>query len=155
MRASERLIERWAHAGLSIMPGASEHALQAFEAKHNMALPADFRGYLAHVGGDALDACMGNCGAEDYYIFWSLDRVRSVRDECGNGGDLLPHGEDPQQHFIFADWLLWSHAYAICLGARQSGRIAIVASKDHRRFVADSFTEFVDAYLRDPAQPIY
>ncbi|MFT4253839.1 MAG: hypothetical protein QM608_15310, partial [Caulobacter sp.] len=57
-------------------------------------------------------------------------------------------GDGSAKTLLFADTLLWSTAWGICCEEGPDfGRIFLVI--DSCRFVADSFTEFVDRYLKD------
>jgi len=62
-----------------------------------------------------------------------------------------PRLADIGSYFAFADYMQWSWAYAICLAPDQLGKILQFGTK-FPRIVADSFSQFVDAYLTDSEQ---
>ncbi len=143
-RAACRLVAYWLSIGSRIKPGASEHDLQAFEKRHSVCLPEDFREYLmlcdglrsedsGHFGGDGNDW-------RTVIEFWPLKRISAERD--GVSGE----------YFGFADFLIDSHWYVICLSAdvHLSGAVGVGDENGIDRQIGDSFSDFVEVYLRDP-----
>jgi hypothetical protein len=149
MKPYQALIQHWSVEGLTISPGISEEALQDFESKQRVSFPADFREYLANVNG------MAPIGGQDSdgkgFAFWPLNRIRPVPEECAAGRIRVPTFGGVESYFAFADYMQWSWAYAISLQLSQSGKILQFGTHSPT-VIAGSFTEFVEAYLRDSKQ---
>ncbi len=126
--------------------GASQAALTALEQSLGIALPADFRDYLAIVEGMDGGHWVGN-----EIEFWPIARIREEADdwgcfEPGKEGTLLP----------FADFLINSHAYAIRVSSTNSAVFLVLGGvwpgTQRRQTVlqcASSFEEFVARYEQD------
>ena len=81
--------------------------------------------------------------------WWSVDHVRNISDEYQHPISDAELAAEAASYLFFADYMIWSWAWAICCGdGPNRGKIAVISSPD--RFVASSFSEFVDGYLRDP-----
>jgi hypothetical protein len=150
MKPYQQLIRHWKSEGLTIADGVGE-ALRVFEVKHGVTFPEEFREYLANVNG------MLQIGGQDSdgkgFAFWPLNRIRAVPDECAASKVKVPNFDEVESYFAFADYLQWSWAYAIALGTKRRG--AILQFGTHSpRIVADSFAEFVEAYISD-AERLY
>ncbi|GEM_PF-1517450 len=122
--------------------GAAEVASLA--AHYGVRLPDDFRDYLIHACSTVDDG--GNMDAFTNG-WWGLERIRSVTEECGEKADVVL-GDGSAKTLLFADTLIWCSAWGICCEEGPDfGRIFLAI--DSCCFVADSFTEFVDRYLKD------
>jgi hypothetical protein len=122
----------------------SEARVGALESRYGIRIPEDFRRYLL---GRALS---DEYTDDEMTAWWSLNRIQSIRDEYKDGTGNPAIAEEADAYLFFADYLIWCWAWAICSSQGPNrGRIAFIGSPDG--FVADSFTEFVDRYLRDPA----
>src|SRR5262249_51632366 len=101
-------------------------------------LPDDFAAYFRTIDG------MDTAQSDQHEIrFWPLSEVRPLTTEL-NGATSQSAGL-----FVFADFLLWSHAYAIRLADGKANEIVIVGGDAPIR-IADSFIEFLTAYCRQP-----
>jgi len=139
--AARRLIEFWESIGSRIRPGASAQDLLAFERRHKICLPQDFREYLTLCNGLSLD----DSGHFDHdwlglIEFWPLETISAKHDGA------------PGAYFGFADFLIDSHWYVIRLSVNGNIRSPVgVGDKvgiDEQ--LGDSFSDFVDVYLHDP-----
>jgi SMI1 / KNR4 family (SUKH-1) len=137
MCPSERLIKWWDEERPS---GASEHDLDELERRYDLRLPDDFRAYLK--------AAMpqGNSWDPEGTNWCQLSEIKSVREVCEFDRVTL---ENDDKQLIFADFLVWCYAWAVdCSDGPNRGKVAVVGlGADH--YVADSFNEFVDRYMRD------
>jgi hypothetical protein len=135
----------WRDAGLKIRPGVDLPAIRAFEIKHNVLLPADFREYFLTVDGmeDELDAGTNR--------FWPLAMVKLASEELK---DIHPDRWAYPECFVFADHCMWCLAWAVRLGKEPlqvSGPVFQVTGDTVRgRMIAPSFMHFVEMYLRNP-----
>jgi hypothetical protein len=79
--------------------------------------------------------------------FWMLEEVAPLPD----GAPQYSDGEyvkNPETLFLFADYSIWAHAYAIRLGRTtlDSNEVVIIGYKSPK-LISDSFSEFVETYL--------
>jgi TonB family protein len=131
---------RWAADGFGRGPSLTEADVAAFEARHGRGLPADARAYFLALNGFAGCAAMD----EELLTFWNLSRVRPLSEEAPSLN--VP---DAESYFVFVDYLIWSHAYALRLHPGENPTAEVVFVDDGRPVVvAGSLTEFLEGYLR-------
>jgi hypothetical protein len=136
----ERIKARWTAEGIKLRPGASTEALDRFEDRHQVALPPAFRAYFEAVDGT------GDYTEDASIRFWPLAEVETIA-----GYQVRESGEVPEfdRWFIFADFLINSHVYAVHLSPDPAA-VGPVASWDGDLILqAPSFTAFLDRYLTD------
>lgn len=140
-----RLKEHWLSEGLDLNPGVSNEDLNAFESKYQVSLPGDLRDYFLAVNGMAQ-------GVTDNALirFWPLNEVKPIPEEAPDYDDPS-YIQDPQSLFFFADYSIWSHAYAIRLSSSsEASNPVIVIGDESPTQMFDSFSELVSSYLNDP-----
>jgi SMI1/KNR4 family protein SUKH-1 len=129
-----RLSAAWAAEDVRPAGPASSDAIAAFEHRHGVSVPPDFRLYLETLNGaqGGRDA-MGN---KETFAFWHLDEIEP---EDVGGVRVLP----------FADFLIDSHRYVIALSAEPGGSTPILIHHHNGSLIriADSFSDFVRAYI--------
>jgi SMI1 / KNR4 family (SUKH-1) len=137
---AEQVLRFWSSVGLTIRPGVSEAALAEFEARYGVVLPPDMRAYFK-----AVDGMNGEMDDQRMVTFWPLEQVKRVTDELP--GEPRKH----ESYFLFADFLIWSHGYAIRLSAdsEAANPVVIVPADGTTRRVAESFSDFITRYLAD------
>jgi len=123
----------------SSLTGAS--VADALEMRHDIHLPDDFRAYLAEAC-PAEESMQGDC-----FSLWSPEQIKTIREECGSEtppNQVNPEIEaDADRYLVFADFMLWCYAYAICCADGPNwGKVAIIGSTPDR-FVASSFSSFM------------
>lgn len=150
--SATRLIDHWTTQGLKIATGAIEQEVLSFESQNRAILPQDFRDYFLKVNGMVQDF-QNSCDPEGF-AFWPLNQVTNVSKECAKYSPALPVPANPENYFVFADYLQWSWAYAIHLGRSPEAGQVIHLGTLRPKLVAGSFTEFVDLYLQD-AKELY
>ena len=128
----------WERHGVSARAGVANVAIEAFERKHKIELPEDVADYFRAVDGMSEDES-DQLGIR----FWPLDELRPVVEE-------LPAAEaDPfKDYFVFADYSMWAHGYAVRLG--QPVDDVIIVGGESPVAVAPSFREFLQLYLTQP-----
>jgi hypothetical protein len=107
---------------VDINAGVSKAELDSFEAQHHVVLPEDLRDYFLCVNGMPPDE------VDDGMIrFWMLEEVQPL---VLSGPAFSDPGyiQHPESLFLFADYSLWAHAYAIRLGnvPTQSNEVVII-----------------------------
>ncbi len=136
----ESLRKFWLRQGVRLNLGASEDELAAFEAKHHVRLPSDLRDYFTAVNGfDGSETWMTD---DEVITFLGLDEVKPLNEYWSL--DVT----DGDSYFVFADYSLAAHVYAIRLmsGADVGNAVAVVYDNKPVR-VASSFSEFMEGYL--------
>jgi hypothetical protein len=123
----------------------AEAYVGALESRYGIRIPDDFRRYLLHVAPSA------EATDEEVTAWWGLGRIRSVPEEYQHEISNSAIATEAGAYLIFADYLVWCWAWAVCCSEGPNrGRVALIGG-DPDGFVADSFSEFVERYLRDPA----
>ena len=138
----ESLKRHWSSHDVEINAGVSEAELKAFEEKYGVVLPDDLRDYFRCVNGmppDVVDDGMMR--------FWMLEEIGPLPQGAPQYSDGT-YVQNPETLFLFADYSLWAHAYAIRLGNRalESNEVIIIGYESPKS-ISDSFSRFVDTYL--------
>lgn len=139
----ESLQRHWALHQVDANAGVSREELNAFEAKYGVVLPPDMRSYFLCVNGMASDVV-----DEELIRFWMLDEVKPLNEGAPEFSNPL-YIQRPESMFLFADYSLWAHAYAIRLESvpLQSNEVCIIGI-ERPITIANSFSEFVAHYQR-------
>ena len=142
---SEKLESFWLRQNIKLCPGAAEKELCAFETKYGIQFPEDFRQYLRSMNGfDESDHWMID---DNLITFLGLSQIMPL-DKYWSPGFANSAG-----FFVFADYSISAHVYAIQLRNAAVDRNQVVVIYDKLIEVACSFTEFIEGYLkRDDAQ---
>ena len=140
--AGESLKRHWAAHNVDINAGVAKAELDAFEARHRVVLPEDVRDYFLCVNGMAPDE------VDDGTIrFWMLAELQPLTQGAPAFADSS-YIQNPESLFLFADYSLWAHAYAIRLGsAPLPSNEVVIIGYDTPVIACTSFSEFVDIYL--------
>jgi len=140
----ERLRQHWLDQGITLGNGASEFEVGRFESKYNIALPDDFREYLLSISWPVFEE---RWEIDDYLIsFWSIDRIKNLKEK-------YPHfkNSEAESYFIFADYSLSCHTYAIRLQQKEAITpifFTCYIAPDYPIIqIAFSFTEFLERYI--------
>ena len=138
---AETLKQFWLHQGIKLRRGATEEEFAAFELKYNIRLPADLREYLATIDGfDGSEHWMTD---NEVITFLGLDEMKPVSEYWSR--DVA----DANNYFVFADYSLAVHVYAIRLSSNSSDSNDVVVLYDRPVKLARSFSEFVIGYLEN------
>jgi cell wall assembly regulator SMI1 len=131
----------WSRQRIKLRPGASDDRLVNFEIKYNIQLPSDLREYLAAVNGfDDSEFWMTD---DEVITFLGLDEIKPL-------GEYWSHEvEGAQSYFVFADYSISAHVYAIRLAASLDHENTVVVVYDSKPLrVVSSFGKFVESYLK-------
>lgn len=135
---TQRLSDLWLTNGVELRPGVSEQAIEQFEKRHGVLLPLDLRDYFL-----TLDGTGQNQMDDGMLAWWSLDEVTPLADV-----EKSVELEHSQQYFVFADFLISSHHYAIGLFPERAEKNPVVSTSDHPiPVIADSFSDFLRKHL--------
>lgn len=150
MKPHEKLKRHWLDADVAFQaapPALGEETAVRLERKYRIRPPDAFRDYLVFSCPLDDDSTVD----EDMTNWWSLDRIKSITDEYPHPISSAPIANAAAKYLFFADGLIWSWAWAIDCGDDENrGRVAVISGSD--RFVADSFSEFVDRYIEEPGK---
>ena len=139
-----RLIAFWSDSAIKMNAGADEAALRRFESHYRVMLPSDMRRYFLHVDGMAED----EMDPVHHVRFWSVQELQPVPDAFE---DPVYQEQVFRDFYIFADYSLWAHAYAIRLADMVTLRHGVcIVGGEAPRTVAGSFAEFIESYLVRP-----
>ena len=135
--AIDRLRNAWIEAGCGIRPGVTDDDIARFASVHDVGLPIDVAAYFRAVDGM-------HEGEHDMHVirFWPLAEMKPALSELPEGDQGLA------SYFVFADYSLWAHAYAVRLGAGPSDVVLVGAEKPFA--LAPTFAEFLDVYIARP-----
>ena len=135
----ELVTTHWLGQGIKLRPGATESEITDFEAKYDVCLPEDMREFLAVVNG--FDNRSGEEVDSDMITFFSLEEIKPL-----NASDWGVASR-AESYFVFADWSISAHVYAVRLLNDCAASSPVVVVYDALVQVADSFAEFMQAYL--------
>ena len=135
----------WRARGFTPGSGAAPTDIARVESELGIALPAEVREYFTTVNGMAEDPGLQTVDPLDVVgatVFWPLARVVPVK-----ATDVeAPHCF--RGCYLFADYLIDSHAYAFRL-SHTGGGVVMVGGAEPLE-VASSFSEFLRLYLESP-----
>ena len=137
---SEKLKSFWRGQGIKLCPGASEEEIRHFETKYAVQLPEDFRQYLGSMNGfDGSEYWMAD---DNLITFLSLDEIKPLNEYWS------PKVANARDFFVFADYSISAHVYAIRLRNAETDQNQVVVVYEELIEVARSFSEFIEQYLR-------
>lgn len=140
----QRLKHHWLARGVEFNDGVSEAAIAAFEHEFGVVLPSDMREYFLTVNGMQPDVT-----DEEMLRFWTLQEFKPLPAAAPLYA-TASYISNPQTLFVFADYSIWAHAYAIRLGvaALNQNEIFIIGG-DYPILLFNSFSQLIDSYLAD------
>jgi len=143
VEAHERLRNWWSQSSPEIIAAAQpESAILTLEQRFQVRLPEDFRRYLL------TSSPVEDSWDKEHTIWWPLGRIRNIPEEYEHEVRHLRIAAAADRYLFFADHCLWCWAWAIsCSDDEDRGRVAMIGGSPDR-FVADSFTDFVERYTR-------
>ena len=134
----ERVREAWTKAGSPGRPGLAEEDVQRFERRLGVRIPDDMRSYLLFMDGMSEGEC-----DEQGIRFWPLSEVKPALEELPEGDARLL-----SNYFVFADYSLWTHGYAVRLTIGRSDVVIVGGAVPIQ--VSSSFAEFLRTYVETP-----
>jgi hypothetical protein len=140
----QKLKNHWLSHQVEFNDGVSQDCLAAFEYEFGVVLPADMREFFGTING-----LPDGTTDEEMIRFWTLQEVKPL--PIGAPAFATPNYIDgPESLFLFADYSLWAHAYAIRLGASDLKKNEIfLVGGDYPVLLFHSFSELIESYLAD------
>ncbi len=120
------------------MPPPGPDQIRRFEDRHGVSFPGDMKAFLYKTGGMETDDW-----DEHEVRFWGLDEMVPLGQEVS--ALAATHGG----FWVFADFLISSHYYAVYLGGNAPNQIAR-ASSGEMEILCATFSEFLRIYLDSP-----
>ncbi|HEX8644292.1 MAG TPA: hypothetical protein VF702_10315 [Allosphingosinicella sp.] len=115
----------------------------AIESRYGLRIPGDFRRFL--IEAPLAEELTDEAGTS----WWPLARIRSLPEEYGHEIASPAIAAEAGAYLFFADYLCWCWAWAVCCSdGPNRRRVALIGGPDD--FVAESFLEVAERYLRDP-----
>jgi hypothetical protein len=156
-RLTERLKSYWSAIGATMRPGVDHSMIASFEAHYGVRIPEDFCDYIANI--DGIDD--GNWDNE-MISFWPLHSIKSVPEALTpfagipNYSQITHRLGEAGAYFVFADFLIWSHVYAVRFGKRESDKSQVLWICGSTYYsVAESFSDFLQMYLDKPESIVF
>ena len=144
----KNVVTFWNNRDVEVQPPVSLEEIDQFESENNLVFPTDFRQYLLTANGTG-DDC-----DDEMFRFWSLSEIKSVEDElAGYKSPDFPYEFTHPNCYVFADYMIWSWAYAIQLSDSpdQPGPVFRVTNgaESEGELISPSFRGFMRQYLVD------
>jgi hypothetical protein len=130
------MVATWRDAGLQL-EATTRSGVEDFERRNRLELPSEFAAFYEAQNGMP----DGVYDAHDIR-FWPLTEVRAAAEELHQAGNAL------DGYYVFADYSLWAHAYAIRLSGLPDD--VVIVGGDAPIQVAPSFASFLEKYVYDP-----
>ncbi|WP_316810300.1 SMI1/KNR4 family protein [Pedobacter heparinus] len=145
----KKLKEKWLAENAISESAVDDNYLSLFQEKNDVRLPDDLIEYFKSLNGTGGDY------ADDFYKFYSIDRIRKVKEEFKNWHGV-PNYQDIlsinniNDLYVFADFNCNLFAYAIELRSKFANKndVYILCGENYKK-IANSFSEFIDLYLKD------
>jgi hypothetical protein len=146
---AERVARFWRDSNADPRPGADSTALADFRLHNDATIPDELAEFYRVTNGIESDA--------NLFAVWSLGAVRRVPEALGDFRGSPDYGEiaqdlpDAEAYLAFADYMIWSHVFAVraFAGDVALGPVVWICGAEHG-IVAPTFAAFWDHYLADP-----
>ncbi len=133
-----RVLIQWRDLEVSPVPLPGMDEFRRFEELHEVSIPADMKAFLSGVGGMEI-----NDWDQHEIRFWRLDELVPL------GQEVETLADEHKDYFVFADFLISSHCYAISLDRNAPGQV-MRASSGEIEILCETFSDFLRTYLDDP-----
>ncbi len=147
----EKLRLHWQQNKVGLRSGIPPKSIEKFEVKYNIVLPSDLRHY--HLQIDGMEEGESD---NELFAFLPLSQIRSVPEELTSFAGLPNYSEiaeklpDAQECFVFVDYMIMSHVYAIRLSPNPNVPTPVFwISGPFWEEIAPSFSVFIEKYLTD------
>lgn len=148
MNEIKQLRDKWAEQ--NIYPGMTASSLEINNFQHNrkVCLPEDLCSFFKLINGtnEKYD--------KNFFEFYSINKIDDIvghyKDWMGipDYKDIVLTLNEPENHFVFANYLNHLYAYTIRLDKfKENNNGVFVICGDKYKQVADSFTEFIKLFL--------
>jgi len=146
---AERVAQFWRDSNAEPRPGVDSAAIADFRLHNAATIPDELAEFYRVTNGIESDA--------NLFAVWSLGAVRRVPEALGdfrgspNYGDIPQVLPDAQSYLVFADYMIWSHMFAVraFAGDGPLGPVVWICGAEHG-VVAPTFAELWERYLTDP-----
>ena len=143
------LTDYWISKGLQLTASCAPATISEFERRYRIVVPPQLRAYYLSANG--MKQVFAHSADPSGFSFWPLEQVIPVRDFVTT--PKWPGFAGDEGFFVFADYMQLSWAYAIRLTPNRMNRVILIG-KARPELVAESFEQFVAAYVTD-AKELY
>jgi hypothetical protein len=151
---AERLTQFWRITGAEPKAGVDAGAYTDFRLHNGLSIPRELAEFYGVTNGIESDA--------NLFCVWGLGEVRRVPERLGDCRGIpdygpitktLPHATS---YFAFADYMMWSHVFAVRVTDEVSGTLGPVVwvCGSEYGLAAQSFAAFWERYLADPLDAV-
>ncbi|HTE01554.1 MAG TPA: SMI1/KNR4 family protein [Mucilaginibacter sp.] len=128
-----------------------EQEIDIFQKEHSLIIPDDLKKHF-----ELLRGCISAYHYATFFEFYSLLQFQSVKDVLGNYRGVPDYHNiintlyRHEECYVFADYSLTVFAYAIRLNRNNElvNEIYVICG-DKYKIITNSFSEFVELYLKD------
>ena len=150
---AERVTHLWRRSGAEPRPGVDAGALSDFRLHNGVPIPAELAQFYRVTDGIESDA--------NLFAVWRLCEVRRVPEALSHFRGIPDYGQiaeklpDAAAYFAFADYMIWSHVFAVRAAPDgvTLGPVVWICGREHG-IAAESFGAFWERYLIDPLQTV-
>ena len=149
----QKLKGLWTEENISSLRLATNKEVNLFQAENNLIIPQDLLEYFLSLNGTNEQYDKNFCQ------FYSFDHFKSINDELKNWSgspdysNIINTLKDYEDYFPFADYHCHFLSYVIRLHKDKTAENEIiVVCGDAYKHIANSFSEFIDLYLKDADQ---
>jgi hypothetical protein len=139
-----QLQQWWSQTGSDIETEAIlSPRIEGLERRYGLLLPEDFKQYLR------LSSPIEVALDYETTTWWHFERIKNLPDEIS--GEVEPFiAKRGGKYLFFADYSFWCWAWAIsCADDETRGKVAMIGGRGYDKLVAESFSDFVQKYIRD------
>ena len=146
---AEEVARFWRDSGAEPRPGVGAGELADFRLHNGMPIPGELAEFYRVTNGIESDA--------NLFAVWGLGAVRRVPEALGDFrgapdyGPIVQTLPDAESYFAFADYMIWSHVFAVRAGQGGAplGPVVWICGAEHG-VAAETFAAFWERYLSDP-----
>lgn len=150
MNQLEQLKRKWVLEGVDLSKLASDEEILHFQSKNNVILPEDLLLFFKTLNGtqEQYDGSL--------FQFYSICQLKSIKEEYKDWKGIPSFQrivytlKESESYYAFANQNFHLFTYAIKLYNEQStfNEVLVVCGDEYKK-IADSFSEFIDLYLKE------
>ena len=144
------LAKKWKSDNVEFQRTVGDNELSKFQSSHNIVLPNELINYFKNLNGTG-EEYDGN-----FFQFYSLNQLKTINEEykdwkgIPNYKNIVNTLIESEQYFVFANYSCHLFSYAIRFNSSHSiNNDILVLCGDEYKKIANSFSEFIELYLKD------
>lgn len=150
----QRVRKFWTANGVLPRSGVATADLRACEQRIGRALPPDVARFYECINGTEETA-------EWLFEVWPIERIGAVPEVVTPFAGIPDYSEiakrlpNAEEYFAFADCMIWSHVFAVRLGASSTPTQVVWLCGDSYAVLAPTFGAFWERYLDDAESMLF